>query len=192
MNRFDSTCVKYRMALFYCGVRCWTENVKIQFWKRKVGQKSAWDHCLNTVHSHHRRNASKQVLGFPSKRKASVLLSSSQTRVQISGDIRRQQVPEHNSCCCCDSLAPKLPRGAWCQSWFGFITYPVLHICKVCYGRKWNVTMKRLGGRQSYVMKEAFPYPPPFFFQNVHAIWFPSWMYGKNLAGITTEKPAWL
>ena len=101
---------------------------------------------------------------IPQQKKGSVLLSSSQTHVQIFGDIRRQQVPEHNSCCCCESLAPKLPRGAWCQSWFGFITYPVLHICKVCYGRKRNVTVKRLGGRRSYVMKEVLQYPPPFFF----------------------------
>lgn len=78
--------------------------------KEKVGQKSAWDLCLNSfTPSTQRLKTSSRI---PQQNKGSVLLTGSQTRVQISGDIRSQQVPEHNSCCCCDSPALKLPWGA--------------------------------------------------------------------------------
>lgn len=102
---------------------------------------------LNTLTPpmHQRPKTSSRI---PQQNKGSVLISSSQTHVQILGDIRSQQVPVHNSCCCCDSPALKLPWGAWCQSWFGFVTHPVLHFCKVCYGRNETWQRKGWGGKK--------------------------------------------
>lgn len=108
-----------------------------------------------------------KVSAFHSNIKPVCFLSISQTCVQILGDIRSQQVPVHNSCCCCDSTALKLPQGAWCQSWFGFVTHPLMHFCIVCYGRNetWQKKEKKKGrGVCSCVF----------------GIWFICWVGGKS------------
>lgn len=77
VKRFDLTSVKYQMTMFNCRVQCWTANVKIQFWN--WNSVRVWGLCLKTF------TPSTQSWN-PLQYKGRMLLSSSQTRVQISGD----------------------------------------------------------------------------------------------------------
>lgn len=119
--------------------------------KQKVGQKSAWDLCLNTFTPP--TQGLKTSSRIPQQYKGCEPLSNSQTHVQIWCDTRSQQVPEHNSCCCCDSPALRLPWGVWCQCWFGFIVHPLLNFCKVCYGR--NQTWQWKSWREVTIREEG-------------------------------------
>lgn len=104
------------MAVFNHRVLMLDRKCQNMVLKRKVGQEPAWDLCLNTS-TPTTKHLKNPLPGFPSNIKAAC--SHSQTRVRILGDIPSQQVPEHNSCCCCYLPALKLPWGGCARAGLG-------------------------------------------------------------------------
>lgn len=152
--------------------------------KEKVGRKSTWGLCLNTFTPP--AQTLKTSSRIPRQYKGSALLSSSQTHVQIPGDIAVNRCQNTTAVAAVTRLLWNCPGECDARAGLGSSRVPILHFCKVCYGRnetwQWKgwgeveVTFRRWGwGRRGW----SGLLISSFLYSNLQRIWFISWRCGQ-------------